>query len=271
MIKHYAEVVIPEQAATYTATNADFPALPTNTSTTKVTTTWTPVIPKDTIPSTAATSAVAEQPKEEFPPLVTKQETATPVVSNPPVDASAPTPAPVVSNPTVDAPAPVVSNPTADASTTTPTPTATDAIATVDVVNEPTPSTPTRAFTPVQSAPATVSTQVHSPIVTHASNPQKQLFPRPMMMQQPQFTFQPMGMPMCQPPCIPFNGITKEGLDAERMQINDLEMRINAMRKDLEFMKQAHSLNINHYNRIVSLRQDSEMNPHAWQEVTIEQ
>ena len=243
MIKHYAEVVIPEQAATYTATNSDFPALPTNTSTTKATTTWTPVIPKDTISSTAATSAVAEQPKEEFPPLVTKQETATPVVSNPPANASTPTP----------------------------TATVTDAIATVDVVNEPTPSTPTRAFTPVQSAPATVSTQVHSPIVTHASNPQKQLFPRPMMMQQPQFTFQPMGMPMCQPPCIPFNGITKEGLDAERMQINDLEMRINAMRKDLEFMKQAHSLNINHYNRIVSLRQDSEMNPHAWQEVTIEQ
>jgi hypothetical protein len=174
---------------------------------------------------------------------------------------------PVVNNPSVDVP--VVNNPSVDV----PVVNSTNVIVMGNVVNEPIPSTPTpiRAFTPVQSAPSQGSTQVHSPIVANASNPQKHLFPHPMMMQQPHFTFQSIGVPMCQPPFIPFNGITKEGLDSERMQINDLEMRINVMRKDLEFMKQAHNLNINHYNRIVSLRQDSDMNPHSWQEVTIEQ
>jgi hypothetical protein len=124
----------------------------------------------------------------------------------------------------------------------------------------------------VQSVPATqnaVITPVQSPIVTHASNPQKQLFPRPPLMHQPQYPFLPI--PMCQPSFMPFNGISKESLDAEQMQIADMEMRIVAMQKELEFMTRAHSLNIAHYNRIVALRQDSDSNPHAWQEVTIEQ
>ena len=244
MIKHYAEVVIPEQAASYTATNADFPALSTSTNnTTKATTTWSPVIPKDTTPvipkdTTPAEPVVtAEQPKDDFPPLVIKQE-------------AAPVAAPVVSDP---APVAEPVAPVAKGTTTPP---------------------PVRAFTPVQSVPATqnaVITPVQSPIVTHASNPQKQLFPRPPLMHQPQYPYPPMGMPMCQPPFMPFNGISKESLDAEQMQIADMEMRIAAMQKELEFMKRAHSLNIAHYNRIVSLRQDSDCNPHAWQEVTIEQ
>jgi hypothetical protein len=238
MIKHYAEVVIPEQAASYTATNADFPALPTSTNnTTKATTTWSPVIPKDTTPAEPVATA-AEQPKDDFPPLVIKQEAA-PVAE--PV--AAPVSAPV---------APVAAVATIAKGTTTPP--------------------PTRAFTPVQSVPATqnaVITPVQSPIVTHASNPQKQLFPRPPLMHQPQYPFLPI--PMCQPSFMPFNGISKESLDAEQMQIADMEMRIVAMQKELEFMTRAHSLNIAHYNRIVALRQDSDSNPHAWQEVTIEQ
>ena len=225
LIQHYAEVVIPEQAAAYTATNADFPALSTTKKASANRADSSSNSPTNSEVAPAAPAAPAAQSKDDFPPIVN------PVA--PTADPVAPTAVPV-------APA-------------TPTP------------------APTRAFTPVQAVPADVSTQVHSPIVTHASNPQKHLFPRPMMHPQQQFPFPPMGMPMCQPPFIPFNGITKEGLDAERMQINDLEMRINAMRKDLDFMKQAHSLNIDHYNRIVSLRQDSETNPNAWQEVTIEQ